>query len=139
MTPPLQWYVMRFWDKVKVMGPEECWPWMGSTSSGYGMLGIGKRSWGAHRISYQLVVGRIPRKWEIDHLCRNKICVNPAHLEAVRKGENIRRGWVGRRPTQCPQGHAYTAENTRYYKGFANCRKCSAIKNLAKYHARKNA
>jgi len=83
---------------------------------GYGQFSV-PFMMGAHRFSYQLLVGNIPEGLEIDHLCRNKICVNPAHLEAVTHLTNMRRGDHNRgrhhaAKTHCPKGHEYTPENT---------------------------
>lgn len=83
---------IRFWPKVdRSGGPDACWPWLGRRDKlGYGGIhlgGYGK----AHRIAYRSVHGEIPPGLEIDHLCRNPSCVNPAHLEAVTHRENLRR------------------------------------------------
>ena len=81
----------------KVRKTDSCWIWSGATSSnGYGVANVGghihnKRSQPAHRAVYELLVGKIAKGKEIDHLCRVTLCVNPAHLEAVTHTENIRR------------------------------------------------
>lgn len=73
------------------LGP--CWIWMGKPSTfGYGRMGGHQGDAVAvHRVSYEVFVGPIPEGYEVDHLCRNKMCCNPDHLEAVTKAENNRR------------------------------------------------
>lgn len=102
---------------------ETCWPWTGSLRVGYGAFALTHHlRVGAHRWSYEHFRGPIPDGLTIDHLCRNKRCVNPDHLEVVTRGENTRRANAS--ITHCPQGHEYTPENTRV--GFKNKRACRA-------------
>jgi hypothetical protein len=68
-----------------------CWKWKGGHRGQYGILGLLGKGWGAHRLSYELFVGPLPEGMTVDHLCRNTICVNPKHLEAVHGSENSRR------------------------------------------------
>lgn len=119
----------RFWAKVDAGG--DCWDWTaGGIPNGYGMF----RAWPdrnqvlVHRLVWEMLVGPIPAGFEIDHLCRNRRCVNPDHLEPVAQRENLMRSgaWsaVNARKIACAQGHPYTAENTRIYRGRRHCRAC---------------
>jgi len=101
-----------FWAKVKKT--EHCWLWTGCIkSNGYGTYG--KEGKYAHRISYVLTRGEIPLGLQLDHLCRVRNCVNPDHLEAVTRKENIRRGMAGSginsRKTSCIRGHKLSGSN----------------------------
>lgn len=87
----------RFWSKV-VRDDDglKCWPWLASTVHGYGQINRDGRPRMAHRVAYELLVGPIPEGLDLDHLCRTHCCVNPAHLEPVTRGENVRRSNIYR-------------------------------------------
>ena len=127
-------------DRIDATG--DCWLWCGSLKgNGYGEVSVdGVRS-GVHRVVYEALVGPIPEGLQIDHLCRVRHCVNPDHLEPVTPGENIRRGQTGaheRRKTHCPQGHAYSPENTyRRVDGHRHCRTCVLKQQREAYRVRR--
>lgn len=119
-----------FWSKVDKADPDGCWLWTGTkVPSGYGRLWIAQRPFAAHRVAYEWLVGPIPEGLQLDHLCRVRRCVNPAHLEPVTSRENTMRGlnWAARNAekTHCPQGHPYDEANTYLRSGGGRgCRAC---------------
>lgn len=126
--PTAEEVVERFWSNVSRPSPYCCWEWTGHLVEGYGQFRIGDKQPGAHRISYEWAIGPIPAGMQIDHLCRNEVCVNPLHLEAVSPRTNVLRGKglsaMNARKTHCPQGHEFNDENTYRYKNQRHCRPC---------------
>jgi hypothetical protein len=129
----------RFMDKIvistKVFNNTPCWEWVGAKGwKYYGTLKINHANQMAHRWAYEYFIGNIPDGHEIDHLCRNRSCVNAMHLEAVTAKENILRGEGAcannARKTHCKCGHEFNLENTRYTKkGTRYCVICRNIYN----------
>lgn len=109
----------RFWARVDCSG--SCWLWIGPFyRNGYGIFRLNdpRRTVLAHRLAYELAVGPIPEEMVIDHLCRNKACVRPAHLDPVPQGVNVRRGEAGRNLR--PGGKDYGSGNrVRWEKAHA--------------------
>lgn len=125
-----------FWARVHVM-PSGCWEWQGAQRGGYGRLSyqfgprlnIGaKRMVSAHWVSYDLLVGPVPKGLELDHLCRNRICVNPGHLEPVTHRENNMRGIgaaaVNAKKDLCVRGHELPESAPCYGKPLRFKREC---------------
>lgn len=113
-----------FLSKIRE-GNNGCWEWAGHKRGGYGRFTIKSRLLSAHRYSYELFRKPIPVGLQIDHLCRNKACVNPNHLEVVTNQENCQRRT--RLITHCPNGHEYTDDNLVPYalsQGRRACKEC---------------
>ena len=120
----------RFWSKVAIGAPDECWPWIACINKkGYGHFRLKGRLNRAHRVAYELITGLIPAGLTIDHLCRNRKCVNPQHLEAVTMKTNTLRGEspaaLNAKKTHCKRGHPFDEANTiiELY-GARRCREC---------------
>jgi hypothetical protein len=144
--------ITRFMPKVNCAGPipahrpelGPCWIWTAAvTKQGYGKFRPagrkGPSTVPAHRWAYQHFVGPIHREFVCDHLCRNKLCVNPGHIEPVPNAVNILRGSSpNRERIYCGKGHEFTEENTyRTVKGHRQCRTCHRQQVLAAYYRKK--
>ena len=122
----------RFWRFVNFNGPIRkpelgpCWEWTGRalTHNGYGRFRAGGRRTVAHRWIWERQHGPVPDGMELDHLCRNRLCVR--HLEAVTRAENHKRSNHPGKRAHCPKGHPYDEQNTRLYQGRRYCRACMA-------------
>ena len=148
-------YRPQFWQRVDQRGPDECWPWTGRMTKGYGRASWLGRDTGAHRIAYILTSGSDPGELHVDHLCHNRdaecaggktcphrLCCNPAHLEAVTDAVNALRGKgitaAKAAQRECIRGHKFDKANTRIRKnGSRVCRKCEAVRNATRTAARR--
>lgn len=130
----------QFLERVQVGGADECWPWLGASfethGNRYGTCGSADL---AHRVSFEMHNGPLADGLVVDHICRNGLCVNPSHLEAVTNVENIMRGngtpAVNARKTHCKSGHPLEGNNLRRRRdGRRVCRTCEKERNAARYH-----
>ena len=128
----------RFWLKVDKNGPTPelrpelgpCWVWTRGKSDGYGMFWINGKQRQAHAVAHEWERGPIPGGFERDHLCRNRACCRPSHLQVVTHAVNTERGvsphGLNTKKTYCPQGHEYNEENTRVNnQGKRVCKICA--------------
>jgi hypothetical protein len=139
MTEPKASAEDRFWSNVAMIPEHGCWEWLGAPSSGsppsYGRVRHGATRVAAHRFAYEMLVGPIPTGLTLDHLCRNRMCVNPSHLEPVTIAVNVIRGAKFRidvaPTTHCKLGHPLSGDNL-YKPGKGrtrgDCRKCRRIR-----------
>ena len=115
----------RLMERVSVDAATGCWVWTSKLNPGGYSTFLNRN---AHRLMYEIKVGPVPAGLDLDHLCRNRACLNPAHLEPVTRSENLRRGDMGRRRrsiTHCPKGHAYEGANLYVARdGHRDCVAC---------------
>jgi hypothetical protein len=150
MLPPLE----RFLDRLSPEPNTGCWFWLGGLNGeGYGYLRVDGVLTPAHLFGYRALIGPVPRGLELDHLCRNKGCVNPRHLEPVthkvnvNRGANILRARAKREFRDgrivCDLGHPWIRENILFGRpskrrpsGTMQCRLCHNDRQLKRYHER---
>lgn len=136
--------VQDVWRYVTVGDPDVCWPFTGCLNpNGYGQFKLGGRRPNAHRVAFQAARGEIPAGLVLDHLCRNRACCNPAHLEPVTYSENNRRGntvnAANAAKTHCSNGHPFDETNTERIRGRRRCRACRPSERRRAYERRKAA
>lgn len=114
-------------DRIEPDPNTGCWYWFGAVHhTGYGVIRVAGRQFRAHRFSFEAFGGLIPAGLVLDHLCRQRLCVNPAHLEVVTERVNILRGKspsaVNAQKSQCPSGHDYESPNAEGKRRCLQCR-----------------
>lgn len=133
-------------NRTNFAAPNGCWEWTGTLSpEGYGILGFNRhgvsRKLLAHRLALHLAGRPVPEDKVVDHLCRNRKCIRPEHLEIVAITENVMRGegYFARnaRKTHCPQGHVYSGDNVYLYisklgNPARSCRACAEHRRKTK-------
>lgn len=141
-VPPI---MTRFLAVAPELYGDDCWPWPGaSRGRGYGTVTVrikGRQvSTGAYRLAFILVIGPLQPGLTLDHLCRSRPCVNPAHLEPVTIRENTLRGAgssaVKARKVECLAGHPLEGENLRpdaARQGMRQCRACQLAWSRRRY------
>jgi hypothetical protein len=139
---PIRTVWQRFMEKVEIT--PTCWVWTACLNShGYGKFAIRtSTAYPAHRLAYETLIGKIPKDKQIDHLCRNRKCVNPEHMEAVTVQENLKRGFgpaaINRRKLICKRSHPPSNWHVVRTTGSRECRLCRRLRDNARYHARKS-
>jgi hypothetical protein len=138
----------RFWSKVRPAGHDACWEWTASLSAGpsggYAQYKHEGRVTRGHRLTFQYFIGEIPDGLVLDHLCRNRACVNPYHLEPVTRRENTIRGETlaaqQLKQTHCLNGHELSPDNiysTRPTR--RSCKTCARNSARAAYKLKRSA
>ncbi len=140
MKAPFPWFGIvpaNVPPKIGIQTPSGCIPWVAAKTNGYGVVQFNGRVRRAHRVIYEAVKGPIPEGYEIDHLCRNRACVNPDHLEAVPQAVNNMRSLsasaIHARQSHCLRGHLLSGPNVylrkRGHKVERFCKECGRLRD----------
>lgn len=131
--------IPRLDDKIRAEG--SCWVWTAARRSGYGIVRFDGRIQVVHRIVYALLRGEIPEDLVLDHICRNRACCNPDHLEPVEFRVNILRGVgaaaINARKTHCKYGHPLAGDNLVPWARYRMCRICTRTASREKQRKRR--
>ena len=131
----------RFWSKVVMGSRDECWAWLGQiTEKGYASFSVERKPYPAHRYAFEVMIGPIPDGLTLDHLCRNRGCVNPFHVEPVTNRVNVLRGIgpsaVNAIKETCARGHDNWRTSRRADgRTYRFCRTCKSNDTLRLYRA----
>lgn len=137
----MQTVTERFWSKVKKT--DTCWEWVAGRAYGYGVFSIKGKGMRAHRYSYEEFHGKkIPEGLVIDHMCRNRACVNPKHLRAVTNRINLIENSmsfvaINAQKTHCNNGHELKDGNIYRFGNHRKCKICHAANWLKNYYIKK--
>jgi len=131
--------IVAFWSNVNMPNAQSCWVWKRPSVEGYIIFKtVGPRNIRAHRWIYEHTFGRIPMAKEIHHVCENRRCVNPFHLEVLTRREHVAKhrwhGWAGKnaQKTQCVHGHLLEGDNiyrSPSHPERRQCRKCNQVRS----------
>lgn len=139
--PPVKTRSVDEWLRLIDQSDDGCWLWPGRRDTGgYGVIDTGGTSLKAHRVTYEAWVGPIPPGYTLDHRCKVRHCVRPAHLQPMPLAQNILLGdgysGLNARKTRCIRGHEFTSENTITYPSAPRTRRCRACTRSARRAAR---
>lgn len=136
----------RFSTKYIIDQVSGCWNWTASKHLGYGQIGAGRRPSKplfAHRVSFELHKGPIPADLVVDHMCRNRACVNPDHLRLLTRGDNVLCGdtlsAANAAKMECINGHAFDVHGKTNADGVRVCMECRRIRDRARWPQRSAA
>lgn len=131
----------RLFEKVTENPQTGCWEFTGALNHGYGTIYFDSRQQAVHRVVYELLVTEVPPGLQLDHLCRNRACCNPQHLDPVPARVNLLRGEGASArnavKTHCAEGHEYTEANTYMHGTWRQCRQCRAAASRKRDPVRK--
>ena len=127
-------YVIKRFNSLYKIKPNMCWEWIGSTRGGYSQFWFMGINILGHKFSYEFFNGHIPKGMTVDHICRNKLCVNPFHLDLVTRRENVLRGtnqiMKNATKTHCPNNHEYSGDNLKFTKMGRVCATCARFRRI---------